>query len=262
VLGAGALLGLDAVLAGCRAGRAGPAPSTAAASPSPGPSPGSSVPPSAAGPVGSATDLLDDAGTCTLTPATIAGPTWFDAGLVRSDVRDGKPGVPLALALRVVRAVGCAPVAGAVVDLWQADAGGVYSGFAAAGPGQGGRPDGRDEYGQPQARATDPGRALRGTQPTGADGVVRFTTLYPGWYPTRTPHLHVEVHVDASTLLTTQLFFDDAVSDAVYAADAAYRQHGTRDTRNDTDAFWSRPAQLHLAPGGTGWLGALVLAVP
>jgi len=207
-------------------------------------------------------DLLPTAGRCALTPKTIAGPTWFDADAVRSDVRDGRPGTGLALALRVEGATGCAPVAGAVVDLWQADAGGVYSGFAGAAPGQGGSPGGRDRYGRPQSRPTDPGRALRGTQVTGSDGVVQFTSIYPGWYPTRTPHLHLEVHLDAATVLTTQLFFDDAVSDAVFAADPAYQQHGHRDTRNSRDAFYSPAAQLALRQDGGRWLAALVLGVP
>jgi protocatechuate 3,4-dioxygenase beta subunit len=226
------------------------------------PATSSTAPSSAAPSSASARSLLPEPGPCPPTPATIAGPTWFDAHVVRSDVREGRPGVELDLAFRVVRARSCTPVPGAVVDLWQADAGGVYSGFAGAGPGDGGAPDGRDEYGRPQARATDPGRALRGTQQAGADGVVQFTTNYPGWYPTRTPHLHVEVHVGGATVLTTQVFFDDAVSDQVFAAHPEYRQHGTRDTRNATDPFWSRPAQLRLAPDGPRWLGALPLAVP
>jgi protocatechuate 3,4-dioxygenase beta subunit len=260
LLGAGGLLGLGAVLAACSADRA---PATASRAPAPAPTtaappPGTAPPP----PPPSAVDLLASAGSCTLTPKTIAGPTWFDAHAVRSDVRDGRPGTELALALRVQGATGCAPVAGAVVDLWQADAGGIYSGFAGAQPGQGGSPGGRDAYGDPQSKATDPGRALRGTQATGADGVVQFRSIYPGWYPTRSPHLHLEVHVDAKTVLTTQLFFDDAVSDAVFAADPAYQQHGRRGTRNGTDAFYSRSAQLLLRPDGARWLGALVLGVP
>jgi len=257
VLGILGLAGLGAIVSGCGVGH----PARPAGGP-PTTTPATTTPATTTARAVSATDLLGVSGTCPLTPATIAGPTWFDAHAVRSDVRDGKPGVRLELAFRVVRGAGCTPVPGAVVDLWQADAGGVYSGFAGAGPGDGGQPDGHDEYGKPQSRATDPGRALRGTQLTGPDGVVQFTTIYPGWYPTRTPHLHIEVHVDGSTVLTTQLFFDDAVSDAVYAGDADYRQHGTRDTRNGTDAFWSSSGQLHLATDATGRLGALTLAVP
>jgi protocatechuate 3,4-dioxygenase beta subunit len=206
-------------------------------------------------------DLLDGAGTCVLTPETIAGPTWFDAQAVRSDVREGRPGTPLSLAFRVVGADACTPLPNAVVDLWQCDAGGVYSGFAGASPGQGGDPGGADEYGDDESAATAPERFLRGTQVTGPDGVVRFDTVYPGWYPTRTPHLHLKVHLDERTVLTTQLFFDDAVSDGVLAAEP-YAQQGPRDTRNDTDSFFDPAAQLRLAPAAGIWLGAIVLAVP
>lgn len=214
-----------------------------------------------AAPTPSAVDLLDRAGTCTLTPQTIAGPTWFDAAAVRSDIRDGRPGVPLDLAFRVEHAAGCTPIPNAVVDLWQCDALGVYSGFAGAEPGQGGSAGGKDRYGDAEARATDADRWLRGTQVTDPTGVVTFSSIYPGWYPTRTAHLHLKVHLDNATALTTQLFFDDAVSDAVYAANAPYDQHTGRDTTNARDAFFKPAAQLHLAQNGPGWLGAIVLAV-
>jgi protocatechuate 3,4-dioxygenase beta subunit len=205
-------------------------------------------------------ELLDEAGTCTLTPATIAGPTWFDARDVRSDIRDDRQGTPLAVAFRVVRGASCAPVPGAVVDLWQCDALGIYSGFAGASPGQGGSAGGRDEYGDAESAATTQERYLRGTQVTGADGVVQFATVYPGWYPTRSAHLHLKVHLDEQTLLTTQLFFDDDVSDGVYGT-SPYDQHPGRDTRNDSDSFYHQAAQLRLAAAPGGWLGAITLAV-
>jgi protocatechuate 3,4-dioxygenase beta subunit len=257
------LLALALTVAACSAGGTSGA-GSAAGSPATTPTATTTeaAPTTTAPPRPSATDLLGAPAPCQPTPATIAGPTWFDAHVVRRDVREGKPGVELDLALRVVRSAGCAPVAGAVVDLWQADANGVYSGFAGSGSGDGGAPDGQDQYGKPQSRATDPGRALRGTQSTGPDGVVQFTTIYPGWYPTRTPHLHVEVHVGGRTVLTTQLFFDDAVSDRVFAANPAYQQHGQRDTRNGSDHFYSPAAQLRLAADGPRWLGATQLGLP
>jgi protocatechuate 3,4-dioxygenase beta subunit len=258
VLAAGGLIGLGAVLAACTGGGTTTARSSARSSTpvAPSPSPTTSAPtPSAAG-------LLAKAGPCTLTPATIAGPTWFDAAAVRGDIRDGRPGLPLELAFRVERAGTCAPLPGAVVDLWQCDAVGVYSGFAGAKPGQGGSSGGRDQYGDAEAAATTAERWLRGTQATDAAGTVTFSTIYPGWYPTRSAHLHLKVHLDEATALTTQLFFDDAVSDAVYSGNDPYRQHAGRDTRNDTDPFFASAAQLHLAPGSQGWLGAIVLATP
>ena len=229
-----------------RTSTSAPAPATTSAAPPPAPSP---------------VDLLDGVGTCTLTPETIAGPTWFDAHAVRSDIRDGRPGAPLDLAFRVVHADACTPVPNAVVDLWQCDAQGVYSGFADASPGQGGSPDGRDEYGDKESAATTAERYLRGTQVTDAGGVVQFATIYPGWYPTRTAHLHVKVHLDGSTVFTGQLFFDDAVTDSVYAGEP-YAQHPGRDTRNDRDPFFAPAALLHLEPDGARWLGALALGVP
>jgi protocatechuate 3,4-dioxygenase beta subunit len=204
--------------------------------------------------------LLRNDRACTLTKATIAGPTWFDAHDVRSDIRDGRPGVPLELAFRVVRQPSCAPLANAVVDLWQCDAQGVYSGFAGARPGNGGQPGGRDRYGDKESAATDADRWLRGTQVTGPDGVVTFRTIYPGWYPTRTAHLHLKVHLSEHTVLTTQLFFDDAVTDSVYRLDP-YRQHAGRDTRNPTDPFYSSSALMTTKPAAGGWLAALTLGV-
>jgi protocatechuate 3,4-dioxygenase beta subunit len=263
LLRAGGLLSLAAVLDACSSGSSGTTAATATSSArrstSAVPAPATSSP-AAAPATPSAVALLRNDRACTLTKATIAGPTWFDAHDVRSDIRDGRPGVPLDLAFRVVRQPSCAPLAKAVVDLWQCDASGVYSGFAGARPGNGGQPSGRDGYGDKQSAATDADRWLRGTQVTGSDGVVTFRTIYPGWYPTRTAHLHLKVHVSAKTVLTTQLFFDDAVSDGVYRLEP-YRQHGGRDTRNPTDPFYSPSALMTTKPAAGGWLAALTLGV-
>jgi protocatechuate 3,4-dioxygenase beta subunit len=258
VLAAGGLIGLGAVLAAC----SGQPSRTATATTSKGAAraPAAPASTSAAPPPPSPVDLLAGAGTCALTHETIAGPTWFDAHAVRSDIRDGRPGTPLDLAFRVEHTGACTPVGNAVVDLWQCDAAGIYSGFARAAPGQGGSPGGADEYGDKESAATTPDRFLRGTQVTGADGIVQFSTVYPGWYPTRTAHLHLKVHLDGTTVFTGQLFFDDAVTDTVYAADP-YAQHTGRDTRNAHDPFFSAGAVLRLAPDGARWLGALVLGV-
>jgi protocatechuate 3,4-dioxygenase beta subunit len=261
LLRAGGLLSLAAVLDACSSGSSGTAAaptSAGAASTSAAPA-SSSVAATPAPP--SAVALLRNDRACALTKATIAGPTWFDAHDVRSDIRDGRPGVPLELAFRVVRLPSCRPLANAVVDLWQCDALGIYSGFAHAAPGNGGRPGGRDRYGDKESAATDADRWLRGTQVSGPDGVVTFRTIYPGWYPTRTAHLHLKVHLSEKTVLTTQLFFDDAVSDRVYSGSDPYRQHPGRDTRNTSDPFFSSSALLTTKPAAEGWLAALTLGV-
>jgi protocatechuate 3,4-dioxygenase beta subunit len=261
LLRAGGALSLAAVVSACtRSGGVSAAPSSRPATSSAAPAsmiPGASSAPRAP----SAVDLLAGAPTCVLTAETIAGPTWFDAHDVRSDVRDDRPGVPLQLAFRVVGLPSCTPLPQAVVDLWQCDALGLYSGFAGVAPGDGGPAGGQDEYGDAQAAATDADRFLRGTQMTDVNGLVQFTTLYPGWYPTRTVHLHLKVHLAETTVLTTQLFFDDAVSDSVHGANDPYRQHPGRDTRNPGDPFYSSTALLAAAPAPDGWLAAITLGV-
>jgi protocatechuate 3,4-dioxygenase beta subunit len=254
-------LSLAAVVSGCsRGGALSAAPPSPPRSTSPAP-PATSAATPAPPPAPSAADLLAGAPTCALTPATIAGPTWFDAHDVRSDIRDDRPGVPLQLAFRVVQLPACAPLPQAVVDLWHCDALGFYSGFAGVAAGDGGKADGRDQYGDAQAAATDTDRFLRGTQMTDAGGLVQFSTVYPGWYPTRTVHLHLKVHLAESTVLTTQLFFDDAVSDRVHGGSDPYRQHPGRDTRNAHDPFFSPTALMTSAPAADGWLAAITLGV-
>jgi protocatechuate 3,4-dioxygenase beta subunit len=171
-----------------------------------------------------ATERFDDTSSCTLTAEQTEGPYYFDADAVRSDVRDGRPGTTLNLAVRV-RDDQCKPIRNAIVDLWHCDAGGVYSGFD----------EGEGE------------RFLRGTQPTDKDGIAEFTTVYPGAYQGRTVHIHAKVHLDNTTVLTTQLYFDDAFTDKVYAS-APY-ESGDR-TRNDSDGIFDESLRLKLARKG------------
>lgn len=170
-----------------------------------------------------------DESNCTLTPEMTEGPYYFEADKIRSDIRDGHEGARLDLALRV-RDAECRPLANAVVDLWQCDAEGSYS------------------------EAGDP--FLRGAQVTNKDGIAEFTTIYPGWYQGRTVHIHAKVHLDSSTVLTTQLFFDDAVSDRVFAA-APYNSRGERDVRNDGDGIFDEALVLDLSREDDAYLGTI-----
>ena len=181
-----------------------------------------------------AADLFGDSSSCTLTAEQTEGPYYFDADSIRSDIREDREGTPLRLAVRVRDAGACEPLANAVVDIWHCDAGGVYSGF---------------EEGEGE-------RFLRGAQVTNREGIVEFTTVYPGWYQGRTVHIHAKVHLDRSTVLTTQLYFDDAVTDEVYAAEP-YASSGDRDQRNDTDGIFDRSLVLNLSPDGDGYVGAI-----
>jgi protocatechuate 3,4-dioxygenase beta subunit len=182
-------------------------------------------------------DRFGDTSNCTLTPELTEGPYYFDADAIRSDIREDRAGTPLRLAIRV-RDAACEPLPDAVVDIWHCDADGAYSGFEAAS-GE---------------------RFLRGTQVTDARGTVEFTTVYPGWYPGRTVHIHAKVHLDRSTVLTTQLYFDDAVSDRVFAQEP-YTAQGERSQRNDGDGIFDESLLLTLERSGDGYLGLMTFDV-
>ena len=241
--------------------------------------------------------LLDVANTCVLAAEEGQGPYWFDVDNIRSDIRDGRPGLPLALALRVHDLSSCSvggpvePVPNGVVEIWHCDAGGVYSGYVTTArsrsrptaaptgdapgapnflggepllddPGRSGAPsDGSYSSGDPQATPTDDGTYLRGAQATDANGIVRFTTIYPGWYVGRTPHIHCKVHIDRRTVLTTQMFFDDNLTDAIYLVVPPYRERPPRDTRNDTDTVYADVGLVTAQRSADGCVAALNLGL-
>jgi protocatechuate 3,4-dioxygenase beta subunit len=146
---------------------------------------------------------------------------------VRRNITEGRPGAPLLLRTFVLDASTCRPIRNAVVDIWHADAGGVYSGF-----------------GQGASNRT----FMRGIQRTNAKGLAQFRTVYPGWYQGRTVHIHVKVHLGGNVVHTGQLYFPDAFTDRVYRK-APYTGRPSRTTRNVDDAIYrngGRRSQLAL----------------
>ena len=157
---------------------------------------------------------------CLLQPEVTEGPFYVDPKLIRADITEGRPGLPMALRLQVV-AADCTPMVGARVDVWHCDAAGAYSGVQNMG--------GADTTGQ---------TFMRGTQMTDASGVATFQTIFPGWYRGRTTHIHYKVILADTTVLTSQIFFDEAVNAAIYDDHAAYAATaGARDTFNADDGI-------------------------
>ncbi len=192
-------------------------------------------------------------GVCILAPQAVEGPFYFDPALMRSDIAEGLPGVPLELRLQLIEAADCAPTPGVRIDVWHADAGGRYSGYAGMGaPGAG-----------PSTGET----FMRGAQISGPDGGVTFRTVYPGWYRGRTPHIHVKAFIDGRNVLTTQLYFPDALSEYIYEKVAAYSGRGsTRDTTNKTDGVLAdthdgRATFVYLREESDRYVAALTIAV-
>lgn len=192
--------------------------------------------------------LLVGAEVCALTPEVTEGPYYVDPGLVRADITEGRPGVPLWLRMQVVDAA-CAPMEGARVDVWHCDAQGVYSGF------------GGGEAGQESAAGET---FLRGTLFADAAGVVEFATIYPGWYRGRTTHIHFKVFLDERTVLTGQVFFPDALSEFLYENAPDYAREGVRDTLNADDgiaAQATRASHAAVTEGDAAYLAQLVVGV-
>jgi protocatechuate 3,4-dioxygenase beta subunit len=190
----------------------------------------SEPPPSSAGELAA---RFDDAARCTRTAEETEGPFYFEVDRVRSDIREGRDGAPLRLGVRVRDlANGCDPIPNAVVDVWHCDATGSYS---------------------------EPGETyLRGLQVTNRDGIVEFTTIYPGWYSGRTVHIHAKVHLDKRTVLTTQFYFADGFTDRVFSLEP-YAGDTGRDAFNDSDPLYEKALELSLSKEDGAYLGLITL---
>lgn len=189
-----------------------------------------------AGPAGVASGLV----TCVLAPEQTEGPYYVDDAAVRRNVTAGKRGVALTLRLRVVDASTCRPVKSAAVEIWHCDAAGAYSGVSG-----------------------DAAMFLRGVQRTDAKGLAIFRTIYPGWYPGRTVHVHTMVHIGGNVVHTGQLYFPDTVTDAVYRR-APYSRRPNRDPRNAGDSIYrngGRRSTLKVKKAGSAYTGSMTMGV-
>jgi len=159
-------------------------------------------------------------GACSKIPEETAGPFPADSsngpsvlnqtGVVRSDIRTSfaglsgtATGVPLTIALTIVSATSCAPLANRAVYVWHCDQAGRYSLYSAGATNQ---------------------NYLRGVQAADASGKVTFTSIFPACYAGRWPHIHFEVYPSlaaatnvANKIATSQLALPKATCDLVYA---------------------------------------------
>lgn len=173
---------------------------------------------------------------------------------IRSDPSDGsvREGIPLRLTLQITQVAGsaCTPLAGTYLDLWQCDAQGAYS-----------------DVQDPSSGSTKGARFLRGYQVTDENGLVQFTTIFPGWYRGRAVHIHFKVRtvLDAGSgrEMISQLYFDDALIDQVHAL-PPYAAKGQRDMRNSRDGIFRNGGDRPLVPvvqDGEGYAGTFNLGV-
>jgi protocatechuate 3,4-dioxygenase beta subunit len=182
------------------------------------------------------TGTRTDGTTCIVSPTETAGPfpTKTPSSLVSGDIRSDRTGVPMTVKLTINNANNsCAALAGAIVDIWHCDKDGNYS-----------------EYGGSGMQSTNYTSVhfLRGRQVTDGSGVVSFTTIFPGWYSGRAPHIHVHIY-DASgnSLLVTQIAFSTDVCNTVYTTATNFYTRGTQDTANASDNVFSDSLANELA---------------
>ena len=178
-------------------------------------------------------------GDCVVTGIETAGPypTKTPSSLERSDITDGQAGVPLTVKITIKNANNsCAVLKDAIVDVWHCTAVGYYSEYV-VNPGSGYTSvDGTSQH------------YLRGRQTTDSNGLVTFTTIYPGWYGGRAPHIHVHVYNSSGTsLLVTQIAFPADVCNTVYTTASDYKAHGTQDTANTADMVFKDSLDTELA---------------
>lgn len=191
-----------------------------------------------------------NAGTCVLTPEAGEGPFYLDPKLLRSDITSSKPGAPLDVAIRVVRVGDCATLANARVDVWHADALGLYSGYAKQS-GVGGV--------SPEAAVGQ--QYLRGTQVTDGNGTVKFRTIFPSWYGGRTPHVHFKVFLGGNEVVASQIFFPDEINNEVFAQWRPYREHVSKRTAFNHNDPIRQGVFSDVTRSGTSYLASALLVV-
>jgi protocatechuate 3,4-dioxygenase beta subunit len=179
-------------------------------------------------------DFLGGLPQCRISTATVEGPYFIDQRIIRSDIRENQPGVPLELELHVANAnASCRPVKGAVVSIWHCNAQGEYSGYLFNDPNKLPDLDTVNELGHVQEKDTE--RWLRGAQTTDADGKVTFQTIVPGWYTPRAAHIHVRAFLSDKTMMTTQLYFPQALSNTIQSTHEYYKSRGVSIYTNEND---------------------------
>ncbi|MVV50711.1 intradiol ring-cleavage dioxygenase [Pseudomonas sp. PB120] len=207
-----------------------------------------------------------------LSPEQIAGPYFRNPKLIRRNISEGLDGIPLVLRLTIVDAMTGEPVNGAIVDIWHCNARGAYSGWSKVNPDK--EVDVGDIGAIPR---TDDDTYLRGGQFTDRKGIVRFTTIYPGFYAGRALHIHVAVRITAGNNFLDerhvawvgQLYFPEVASRSVLN-NREYRGRGIAALTNDQDfiygAMGGAASTLNIYPIGRdskedGFFGHMTIGI-
>ncbi|QCP50133.1 intradiol ring-cleavage dioxygenase [Trinickia violacea] len=212
-----------------------------------------------------------DASLCKLSAEQEIGPYYLQDNLLRSDITEGKAGVPLILDIAIIDKRRCAPLANAIVDIWHCDARGVYSGFAKPSdspptmppgppptgwgdPSHGGPThDGLPPGPPPQSQPTDKLTFLRGIQRADTRGNVTFRTIVPGLYMGRTNHIHFKVRMPDTSLAgehvahVGQVFFPEDLMVRLMHTEPYRRNTIPRTTQSEDPVFMHQHGDAAIA---------------
>ncbi|MBI1306040.1 MAG: T9SS type A sorting domain-containing protein [Bacteroidetes bacterium] len=179
-------------------------------------------------------EVLSTNGSCVLIPTETAGPFPLDltenTTYLRSDLRETKTGVPFKVKMKILGLENCEPMQNVRVNIWHCDKDGLYSGY-----------DESNNAGQKGLTY------LRGYQFTDANGMVEFTTIFPGWYTGRICHIHFQVYVSSSYAAISQMTFDIDKKNALYAANSSLYTKGSDPMTYSSDNIFSDGYQYQLA---------------
>lgn len=178
---------------------------------------------------------------CTITAAYTLGPCYFAPDDFREDISEGQLGVPMALVLKLVDA-NCEPLEGVEIEVWFCNTEGLYSGDTQDSSDASSFNTGFCTDNDTQALAS---KWFRGVQTTDSDGNVYYKACFPGWYPSRTTHIHVKVVRDGLELLVSQFAFEDDLSNDIYVNHSDYTG-SAKDTSNTTDTVFGSNVDEYL----------------
>lgn len=193
---------------------------------------------------------------CNVIPTEIAGPFPILPGMMaatlRTDVRETQPGQMHKVKLKIIGDKNCAPIQNAEVSIWHCNVDGNYSGF--------------NTTGHKSLNAT--GQTwLRGRAMTDANGEVEFITIFPGWYPGRITHIHLEVKINDTSVKISQFTYPKKEMDIITSTIEPYKAYGNDPVTPSSDGSFSdgtagQVATLEFNSSTSSWDSFLEVTVP
>ncbi|KAF4545190.1 Protocatechuate -dioxygenase beta subunit protein [Lasiodiplodia theobromae] len=209
--------------------------------------------------------------TCVLAPDITQGPyLWHRAQILRQDMSEDQPGVPLWLDVGVIDMATCEPLSNALVSFWHCNSTGSYSSFTGVDPNI----NFKDFLHQQNIRNftigetdlhTDDTKWLRGMWPTNGEGIMEMKTIFPGFYEGRAVHIHTQIFTNwtlhengtlssGHNINTGQLYFPEDVTKQLMALEPYSSHTEIERVTNDVDG--------HIAEGQVGGYNPIVSIIP